>query len=43
MLNTEFKNITMEPADLKVWEPNELHPNDFFQDLPIKDIEGNFL
>ena len=40
-LNTEFKKITMEPADIQVWEPDELDHKDFFQDLLVQDIEGN--
>ena len=42
VLNTEFKNISMELADINVCEPDEPDSQDFFQELLIQDIRGNF-
>ena len=43
ILNTEFKNITMELVDIKVCEPDEPDSKDFFQELLTPDIGYNFL
>ena len=42
ILNTEFRDMPMKLADIKIGEPDELGSKDLFQDLLIEGIEGIF-